>query len=76
MRGVLLQAGVVATFIPHPLPAEGGAKLAESIPDGYPIFISTGNAELDNLTYKAAKAAWIEEHAQDYQKMLNSAAQQ
>jgi hypothetical protein len=76
VREALLQAGIVATLTPHPVPPEGGAKLPASIPDGYPIFISTGNAELDNLTYQAAKAAWIQEHPQDYQKMLNSAVQQ
>jgi hypothetical protein len=37
---------------------------------GYPKFIATGNSELDNKNYQKAKAKWMDENPDAYQKYI------
>lgn len=46
----------------------------DAIGDGFPEFIDTGNPDLDDATYQAAKAAWIAAHPAHYEQMTAPAA--
>lgn len=70
LREVLMQVGIRTSVVNTPLHADGLVKHAGVLPDGFPVFVSTGNTELDNQNYQAAKAAWIEAHPDAYQQML------
>ena len=38
----------------------------------FPTYINTGNKQLDDETYAAKKAQWIEQNAAKYERMTNS----
>lgn len=73
VREVLLQVGIHTSVVTAPLPADGLLKHAGDLPDGFPVFVSTGNPDLDNQKYQAAKAAWIEAHPDAYRQMIQEA---
>ncbi len=37
-----------------------------------PVFVNTGNQELDNKTYLEVKNAWIKANPEEYRKILNN----
>ncbi len=39
---------------------------------GFPVFVNTGNPEIDNANYAAAKEKWISENQELYNKYLQS----
>lgn len=41
---------------------------------GFPAYVNTGNKELDNANYKAAKEAWINENRALYDAYLNQSS--
>lgn len=42
----------------------------EGLPASFPVMPSTGDAEADQASYAAAKAAWIQAHPQEYQQLI------
>lgn len=41
------------------------------LPEGFPVYINTGDSEKDGADYCARKAAWIAAHPEEYEKMKN-----
>lgn len=70
VRSALALVGIVATVSgTDPSPA-GGTKNAPSDPNALPVFVDTGNPEVDNSNFQSAKAAWISTHPTEYQRLL------
>lgn len=59
-----LRAWNAATDALEPVPA--------SAPDAYPVYPASGDRAVDNAIYGRAKAAWIEQHPQEYQRMTEA----
>jgi hypothetical protein len=37
----------------------------------FPVFVKTGNANLDNENYKKAKDAWVQANPEEYKRMIS-----
>ncbi len=48
--------------------------LREKENTAFPVFVKTGNTELDNEKYRKAKEAWIQANPEEYKKMNSSNA--
>ena len=74
VQSALAQVGLTTTIVPGPY--ADAAKSANGPADGFPVLINTGNPELDNQNYQAAKAAWIQAYPSAYQQMIDGSPDQ
>ncbi len=73
VQEVLMAVGIHTSVVNAPPHADGLIKRADDLPEGFPVFIHTGNIEQDSQNYQAAKAAWIEAHPDAYEQLILAA---
>ncbi|HBF87539.1 MAG TPA: hypothetical protein DDX39_02765 [Bacteroidales bacterium] len=44
------------------------------LPDGFPVYVNTGNKEKDVNEYNVAKEKWISDHPEEYKKLQEKEA--
>lgn len=76
IQAALAGVGITATVISPPLPPAGIAKNSDPMPVGFPVYIDTGDRNLDNQNYMAAKAAWVAAHPSDYLRITGGLSDQ